>query len=271
MMDRPSKSRSDDPAIKQLFNDALACMKDDPEHAKELLREASDKGCTASMVLLGDILIDGNDDDKAEAISLFKKAYEAGDNMGSRNLGYCYALGMGVEYSKEKAAEWYRISAEDGNPRAQCNLGVLYAYGHGVELDYTKAAEWYRRSAEGGYSRGSANYACFLRDGKGVERDPEKAVYWFQQSGSPRAKRLLAQMYLEGNGIPKDEGKARELLESACDKDRKAMFILGDLIYNEDRERAISLFTRSAEKGYDEAIARLTELGLEVPPKKTRF
>jgi len=245
-------------------------MKDDPEQAKGLLRKAADNGCTASMVLLGDILIDGNDDEKAEAISLFTRAYEAGNNMGSRNLGYCYALGMGVEYSKEKAAEWYRISAEDGNARAQCNLGVLYAYGHGVELDYAKAAEWYRRSAENGYSRGRTNYACLLRDGKGVERDPEKAVYWFEQSDSPRAKRLLAQMYLGGNGIQKDVDKARELLESASEKDRKAMFLLGDLIYDEDRDRAISLYKRSAEKGYDEAISRLTELSLEVPPKKTR-
>ena len=270
MLEHPSESLSDDPETKQLFDEASACMKDDPEKAKRLLRKASDNGCTASMVLLGDILIDGNDDEKAEAISLFKKAYEAGNNMGSRNLGYCYALGMGVEYSKEKAAEWYRISAEDGNAKAQCNLGVLYAYGHGVELDYAEAAEWYRRSAENGYSRGRTNYACFLRDGKGVERDPEKAVYWFEQSGSSRAKRLLAQMYLEGNGIPKDIEKARELLESASEKDRKAMFILGDLIYEEDKERAISLFKRSAEKGYDEAIARLTELGMEVPSRNRR-
>ena len=44
-----------------------------------------------------------------------------------------------------------------------------------------------------------------------------------------------------------------------------------DLIYDEDRARAIDLFKKSAEKGYDEAVQRLTELGLEVPPKKTRF
>jgi hypothetical protein len=49
------------------------------------------------------------------------------------------------------------------------------------------------------------------------------------------------------------------------------MFILGDLIYGEDEERAISLFRKSAEKGFDDAVRRLEELGLEVPPKKTRF
>ena len=78
-------------------------------------------------------------------------------------------------------------------------------------------------------------------------------------------------MYLSGEDIEKDVGKAKELLESASDKDWKAMFLLGDLIYSYDRGRAIGLFNRSAEKGYEPARERLTELGLEVPPKTTRF
>ena len=270
MMDRPSESHSDNDKAKELFQSALGCIESNPDSAKEVLREASSLGCTASMILLGDILIDGTDEEKKEALELFEKAYEAGDSMGSRNLGYCYAIGLGTQTDKAKAAEWYRISGEMGNAKAMCNLGVLYMYGHGVEKDPAKAAEWYRRSSEAGYSRGRTNYACLLRDGEGVAKDSEKAVYWFEQSGSPRAKRLLAQMYLSGTDIPKDVSKARELLESASSRDRMAMFILGDLIYNEDRDRAIELFRRSAEKGFDDAIKRLEELGLEVPPKKTR-
>ena len=271
MMDRPSESHSENDRANELFQSALECIESNPDSAKMMLREASSFGCTASMVLLGDILIDGNDIEKKEALKLFEQAHRAGDSMGSRNLGYCYALGLGTDADKEKAAEWYRISGEAGNAKAMCNLGVLYMYGHGVEKDPAKAAEWYRRSAEGGYSRGRTNYACLLRDGEGVPKDPAKAVYWFEQSGSPRAKRLLAQMYLSGTDIPKDVPKARELLESASSRDRKAMFILGDLIYDEDRERAVELFRRSAEKGFDDAVKRLEDLGLEVPPKKTRL
>ena len=271
MLDRPSESRSDDLKAKELFIKASGCLDTDTDSAKKLLREASSQGCTASMVLLGDILIDGTAEEKKEALKFFEQAHRAGDHMGSRNLGYCYAIGLGTNADKEKAAEWYRISADAGNARAQCNLGVLYMYGHGVEKDPSKAAEWYRRSSENGYSRGMTNYACLLRDGNGVPKDTEKAVYWFTQSGSPRAKRLLAQMYLSGTDVPKDVNKARELLESASSKDRKAMFILGDLIYDEDKERAVSLFRKSAEKGFDDAVRRLEELGLEVPPKKTRF
>ena len=271
MLDRPTESVSDNSKAKELFQSALDRMESDSDSARKMLREASSLGCTASMVLLGDILIDGSDDERKEALELFEKAHKAGDNMGSRNLGYCYAIGLGVDADKSKAAEWYRISGDAGNAKAMCNLGVLYMYGHGVEKDPAKAAEWYRRSSEAGYSRGRTNYACLLRDGEGVPKDPAKAVYWFEQSGSPRAKRLLAQMYLSGTDVPKDMPKARELLESASSRDRKAMFILGDLIYGEDRDRATELFRRSAEKGFDDAIRRLEDLGLEVPPKNTRF
>ena len=271
MMDRPSESVSGNKEARELFDKANSIFRTEPDTAKELLRRSSELGCTASMVLLGDILIDGDENDKKEAIRLFERAHEMGNNMGSRNLGYCYALGMGVEQDKRKAAEWYTTSAEAGNAKAQCNIGVLYEYGHGVEKDYGKAAEWFRISAENGYHRGRTNYACCLRDGKGVERDPEKAAYWFGQSGSARATRLLALMYLSGDGIEKDIPKARELLESASGKDRKAMFHLGNMIFDEDRERAISLFRKSAERGFDDAIKRLEELGLEVPQNRNKF
>ena len=271
MMDRPAESHCADKRARELFDKASSIADTDSGAAIPLLKEAAGMGCTASMVLLGDILIDGDEEQQKEAILLFRRAYRKGDNMGSRNLGYCYAIGIGVRRNKRLAAKWYTRSAEAGNARAQCNMGVLCEYGNGVKKDYREAARWFRMSAENGYSRGRTNYACLLRDGNGVEKDPEKAVYWFEQSGSPRAKRLLAQMYLSGEDIEKDAAKAKDLLESASDKDRKAMFLLGDLIYNDDKDRAIELFNRSAAKGYEPARERLTVLGLEVPQNTSRF
>ena len=271
MMDRPSESGHDDPKARELFDEAYAVFKTEPSTAISLLRDAISLGCTDSMVFLGTILIDSSDDnDRKEALDLFMQAHLSGNYMGSRNLGYCYAVGVGIDVNKEKAAEWYRISGNDGNAKAQCNLGVLYEYGHGVPRDFHSAAEWYRMSAENGCSRGMTNYARMLRDGIGVEKDPQSAVEWFERSGSPRAKRLLAQMYLSGKDIEKDVKRAMELLESASDRDRKAMYILGDLIMGTDRCRAIELFKASAAKGYDEAIQRLTSLGEEIPESTSR-
>ena len=133
MMDVPLRSESADAGIRSIFDEAVSLKEKDPEKCKDLLRKAAGSGCSASMVLLGDILIDGTQEEKQEALSLFRKAYECGNGMGSRNLGYCFALGLGAGKDKEEAARWYLVSAESGNAKAQCNLGVLYEYGHGVD------------------------------------------------------------------------------------------------------------------------------------------
>lgn len=271
MMDDFKNMSSDDPAIDAVLREAekaeSAGKRDD---AIALYRKASDAGCSQATVHLAMMLIDGTDDERRMAISLLEKADEMGNDSATRNLGYCYAVGIGVEKDKEKAADLYIKAAEAGNARAMCNIGVLYSYGHGVPLDYAKAAEWYRRSAESGYSRGMTNYACALRDGKGVEKNPKAAEDWLWKAGSPRAKRLLAIMMLEGKDIPKNEECGRSLIEDAAKTDSKAMVVLGDLIVNEDRERAIELYTSAATKWNNDAKERLQELGVPLPEEKPR-
>ena len=272
MMDDFSSVSSDDPAIAKILSEASdAESSGKRDDAVSLYRKASDLGCTDATVHLAMMLVDGTEEERKEAIGLFRLADGKGNSAGTRNLGYCYAVGIGVEKDKEKAAELYIKASEMGNATAMCNIGVLYEYGHGVPQDMTKAAYWYGRSAEGGYSRGMTNYARMLRDGKGIEKDPKAAEDWFWKSGSPRAKRLLAKMKLEGTDIPKDLECARCLLEDASATDSKAMVMLGDLIMDEDRERAVELYTNAAKKRNKNAQDRLTELGLPIPEPTTRF
>ena len=272
MMDDFTSVKSDDPAIAKILSEASeAESAGRREDAIDLYRKASDLGCTDATVHLAMMLVDGTEEERKDAIALFRLADEKGNSSGTRNLGYCYAVGIGVEKDKEKAAELYIKASEMGNATAMCNIGVLYEYGHGVPQDMTKAAYWYGRSAEGGYSRGMTNYARMLRDGKGIEKDPKAAEDWFCKSGSPRAKRLLAKMKLEGTDIPKDLECARCLLEDASATDSKAMVMLGDLIMDEDRERAVELYTNAAKKRNKDAQDRLTELGLPIPEPTTRF
>lgn len=266
MMDDFDTVTSDDPEISGILEEAKTAEDaGKTDDAIALYRKAGDAGCTDATVHLAMMLMDRSDDGRQDAIALLKKACEAGNASAARNLGYCYAIGLGVEKNKELAAKLYIRASEGGNTKAMCNIGVLYSYGNGVEQDFAKAAEWYRRSAEGGCSRGMTNYACCLRDGKGVERDPELAAEWFTRSASPRAKRLLALMKLDGDGIARDVQGARALLEDASATDSKAMFALGNLIFSEDRERAVSLFGKAAAKGNADAVAKLQELGLPVP------
>lgn len=266
MMDDFTTTTSDDPGIRDAFEYARteesAGRRDS---AVTAYRKAVKAGCVEAMIHLGIILIDGSPEEKSEALELFELARRSGCSSGTRNLGYCNAIGLGCARNKEKAAELYTEAAEAGNARAQCNIGVLYEYGHGVELDLVRAAEWYRRSAESGCTRGMTNYGRVLRDGTGTECDPVLAAEWFSRSGSPRAKRYLAQMLIEGKDIPGDMKKAIMLLEESSVTDSRSMVILGDLVLREDRERAISLFRNAASKGNADATDRLTELGVPLP------
>lgn len=271
MMDDFDVVTSDDPALSAILGEAgKAEDAGRIDDAMALYRKAGEAGCTDATVHLAMMLMDRSDDGRKEAIALLREACEAGNASAARNLGYCYAIGLGVDKNKELAAKLYIRASEAGNAKAMCNIGVLYLYGNGVDKDPVKAAEWYRRSAEGGCSRGMTNYACCLRDGTGVDRDPELAAEWFARSASPRAKRLLALMKLDGTGIAKDVQGARALLEDASATDSKAMVILGNLLFSEDKEKAVSLFGRAAAKGNADAVAKLQELGLPVPESKRK-
>src|SRR5574344_1253422 len=102
MLDHPADSSSRYPAARFMFY--LAKMLKEEGYVGgciAMLRTAADLGCSDSMVLLGDILVDGGQADKKEAMDYFVKASELGNDMGMRNAGYCYALGIGCEKDKK--------------------------------------------------------------------------------------------------------------------------------------------------------------------------
>lgn len=271
MMDIPTVSKHPDANIRSAFNDLL---ERDPDNKKELLEELIRKGCTEAMVLLGTMLTDGEEEERSRAPELFRKAAEAGDNMGMRNMGYSYALGLGVERDKSKAVEWYRRAAVAGNAKAQCNLGVMYEHGNGVEEDQEEAVKWFKLSADNGYSRGRTNYGVHLLEGIGVERDPEMAAEQFLGSRTPRANYRLAKMYLDGIGVEQDRSTGIALLEISSLKGySKAIFLLGMLTEDDYPARSYFLYEQAAAKGNGDAIKRLEEMGAPVPeraPRKTR-
>lgn len=202
MMDRPLVSNHADSKIRTDFDKAFAVLEKNnrDSDALSILQNNASEGCTSSLVLLGTIYSDGNEAERRKSIELFLKAAESGDNSGMRNMGYCYALGINIEKSKEKGAEWYTRAAEAGNAKAMCNIGVMYDYGNGVPIDRNKAFEWYTRSSQGGYSRGMTNLGEFYLYGKGTEKNVDVAEKWFKKSGSPRALYRLAEIYSKEKG-----------------------------------------------------------------------
>jgi TPR repeat protein len=256
-----------DETVRGLFYEAISLMeRGPPGRARSLLQDASDRGCPEAMVMLGNILMEGEPSERMQALDMFKRAAALGNDSGMRNVGYSYALGLGCDKDKAMAVEWYRKAAEAGNARAQCNLGVMYEFGNGVAQSYEDAAEWYRRSAESGYSRGRTNMGVLLMMGLGAERDPKEAARWFALSGSPRASYNLAKLHLEGRGVPQNMERAKELLASSSEAGyAKAMFLLAKLIEANDEAGSLELYRKAAAKGNEDALAELSEESMSLP------
>ncbi|AGI48173.1 TPR repeat protein, SEL1 subfamily [Thermoplasmatales archaeon BRNA1] len=266
MMDVPQESSSrEKETLKRHIaaRKAYESGKQDLSEEKEMLRKNSDD--PASMVLLGVILINGGPEEKSEAVRLFEEAGKLGNSSGYRNLGYCYAVGLGVEKDKAKGAEIYALSADMGNGGAMCNLGVMYSFGNGVEQDDEKAFQCYLASAEKGYQRGMTNLGEYYLWGRGTLKDVAQAEKWFHNSGSARADYRLAEIYLDEPDW-KDPEIGNAYLERACEKKySRAMVRYGETIEAADREKAISLYNEAASKGNKDAISKLESMGLPVP------
>ncbi len=263
MLDYPSKSNHPDITVRSDFQRAAEILKEDPlgSGAKDILLKNTIKGCSDSMVLLGDILIDGDEEEKKKALELFIDAATMGNDSGMRNIGYCLAIGLGCERDKKQAAEWYIKSGNAGNAKAQCNIGVMYDFGNGVPEDPAEAARWFKMSAEGGYSRGMTNLGVMYLEGRGVDMNPEEAKKLFEKSNSPRALYRLARMYLDGTGIEKDTDTGMTyLLRSAEAMNSKAMYCLAKIKEENDFDAAIDLYRKAANKRNKDAISRLEEL-----------
>ena len=203
MLDIPLQSGSGDPLIRGRFSKALELSSSSPGDPEivALLEANISAGDPASMVLLGDVFSDGGSEQRSRSVELFREASRLGDASGTRNLAYCYAIGLNVAKDKAEAAKLYIAAGEMGNARAMCNIGVMYDYGNGVIQDRTAAFAWYVRSAQAGNKRGMTNLGEFYMLGKGTDRNLKLAAVWLERSGSPRALNAVGAVY--DNGLAK--------------------------------------------------------------------
>lgn len=90
-----------------------------------------------------------------------------------------------------------------------------YVSGKGVDRDLSKGKEWYLKAS----SRGSALASYELGRIYLAEKDYAQAENAFckgKDDGYMPSTHMLGMMYLRGQGVPKNPGRARELLEKAA-------------------------------------------------------
>ena len=116
--------------------------------------------------------------DEAKAFGFFKQAADLGDIAAMLNVGYFLDEGLGVKADKTAAMDWYRKAYDLGDASAANNIAILCR----EKNDQAGAAEWFAKAAE-------------LGDGDALVE--------------------LAKINIAGQGVPKDEAKARQYLEKA--------------------------------------------------------
>lgn len=126
-----------------------------------------------------------------------------------------------------EAARWYRIAVDRGHAGAMLNLGTMYRDGRGIEKNGPEAMRLFQAAAAGVGTKSdpvpsmaAINLAVAYQKGDIATQDYAAAARWAEAAlASPglqplvevAAAKLLAGLYEEGQGVPRDEEKARNL------------------------------------------------------------
>ena len=105
-----------------------------------------------------------------KAVSLFKKACNAGAAGGCNDLGVLYAKGLGVNQSYTKAASLYKKACDGGDTKGCTNLGVMYYKGQGVPLNKIKAYQYWMKAAKQGDAKAQHHLGVLCRESPWVCR-----------------------------------------------------------------------------------------------------
>jgi len=102
--------------------------------------------------------------------------------------------------------------------------------------DYRTAFAGYKKLAEQGNAVAQHNLGNMYLNGQGVPKDEQQAVVWFRKAAEQRYEKSqynLGNMYLKGTGVPKDYQQAVVWFRQAAEQgDARAQNHLGAMYYN---------------------------------------
>ncbi len=188
----------------------------DPALAAEMLTEAANAGNVEAMILLARLYADGDGvaRDYGAAERLLNQAIAAGNVAGgSVALAELYRDAEAPFGDAAKAAAAYEAAVALGDPGAMLSLARILASGDGVPTDFGRAEALLRDAIAAGAARDGWSALAALHVSAG---DLARAADAYQQAadlGDAWAMISLAQMLAQGNGVPVDFERARQLLE----------------------------------------------------------
>ena len=154
------------------------------------------------------------------AVALYRRAAAAGDLRAMVSLGLLHEAGDGVPRDLDAAMRLYEQAAESGSPDAAINLAVALFEGRGVERDVARAIRLFEQASAAGSAIATFNLGVLVD--RGVAQTDSPALDLFLRAareGEPNGYRAAATLLDEGRGVPRDPGRAAELLLRAVASD----------------------------------------------------
>lgn len=165
----------------------------------------------------------------AQTFSLedYERSANNGDLETCTAIGQWYANGnseMGISIDYTKAMYWYRKAADQGYGKALNNLAYLYLDGKGTEKNIKKGIDLLEQAYNSGNEFSAQNLALIYYYGDYVTKDWNKIFEWAEKAYNGGkyllSARLLANCYMTGSGVQKDDQKAFDLVKTilkCCD------------------------------------------------------
>jgi TPR repeat protein len=181
-----------------------------------------------------------------------------------------------VRVVKSETSQKYfyaKRAAERGNARAQYDLGLMYANGKGVEKNEALALMWFNRAAQNNFSKSTPAKKVVSTRAQALKVVRTKGTsqkFKFAKEaaakGNARAQFDLAMMYINGEGVNKNELLAFNYFHKAARNNSvEAKFQMG-LNFAQGRgvkkqaQLAKYWFKLAAKAGHSTAMAHLASL-----------
>lgn len=136
------------------------------------------------------------------------------------------------EEEKKRAEEEKKKVMSQKDAQREYDEGCKY-FGSQDPSTKAKSAAYFLRAAEAGLAIAQTQIGNMYIQGDGVPRDIKKGIEWTEKAvaqGYPMAEANLAGNYFHGVGVPQDKKKAIELYKKAASKnDEYAQFMLGKI------------------------------------------
>ncbi len=208
----------------------------------------------------------GNTDAKVEknpklAAEFMKKAADAKFPSAIHEYARYCLHGIGVQQSDEQAVEWLWKGHEVGVIESTESLARAYANAfYGLKFNFQKAFDLHTIAAKAGRTESMRFFGSIYLNGNGVQKDEKLAVEWYEKAakgGDAKAQYNMGAFYTNGTYVKPDKEKAEYYFKLSADNgDPDAQFTIGRILLSKGetfKPLAFKYLMEAAENGSEAA------------------